>query len=173
MRGNPKNPYFNQEGYADPTPYRAIGSTAEDERLKHTAKKYLWSYKNIENDIKTLSDEITALQAQRDSITVKMDGMPRGTGISDKTATLATQTADLLLKRIEMRSAATARRAEIVDFIRQIPNRLQARVLYLHFIQGKPFEWIAVDIDKSYRHTLRVYGDALVICGRKLEKEGK
>lgn len=173
MRGNPKNPYYNAEGYADPTPYRAIGSTAENEKLKHIAKKYLWSYKNIENDIKTLSDEITALEAQRDSITPKLDGMPRGTGVSDRTGSLATQTADLLLKRIEMRSDATKKRAEIVDFIMRLPNRLQSRILYLHFIHGHTFEWIAVDIDKSYRHTLRMYGEALIICGRMLEKEGK
>ena len=158
MRVNPNNPYTAYAG-------------GENEKLKRIAKKYLWRYKDLENEIKTLTDEINALEEQRDSITVKMDGMPHGSGKADKTATLASRTADLQTKQLELRLEALTQRAEIVDFIRQIPNKLQGRILYLHFVRGKTFEWIAEeDLAMSCRQVIRIYGDALVTCGKRLEK---
>lgn len=170
MQGNPNDPRRNQEGYLDLTPYRAIGGTAEEARYKAVAKKFLYQYKNLENDLKTLTDEVSALEEQRDSITIKLDGMPHGTGLSDKTASLASKTVDLLMQVIELRSEVTDKRAEVIEVIRKVKDRTKSRILYLHFIKGATFEYIAVDIDKSWRHTHRLYADALIEVGKMLEK---
>lgn len=171
MQGNPNNPYNNSEGYADPTPYRVFKSTAEDERYKSIAKKWLYQYLNLEKQIKMLSEEIEELESERDSITVKLDGLPRGTDLSDKTANLATRLSDMLMKRIEMRSEAWEVREEIVDYINGMANRTHSRILYLHFIQGATFEFIAVDINMSWRHTHRMYADALIQVGKDLSRK--
>lgn len=139
----------------------------EDEKLK--AKKYLWQYKRLENELKTIAEEIVALEEQKDSITVKMDGMPHGSGISDKTANLAIKTADMLMESIEVRTRATEKRREIVERIMGLHDRYQSRILYLHFIQGETIEAIAEDINKSLRHTHRLYANALEKIGAELE----
>ena len=171
MRGNPNHPYYNAEGYADPTPYYACRDSAEDEKYKTIAKKWLYRYLNLETELKTLSDEINALKAQRDSMAIKLDGMPRGSGKADPTANMATDLADREKRLAEMRADAIRKRAEIVDYVLSIGNPVQSRILYLHFVQGKTFEYISgADINMSFRQTLRIYRDALIKVGRDLER---
>lgn len=169
-RGNPDNLYYNSEGYPDPTAYSAFRSNGVDEKYKSVAKKWLRQYLDMEKELKTLSDEIAALEGERDSISVKMDGMPRGTDISDKTGNLASRLADLLVNMIDKRAEATEKRNEIVRYIMGLNNRTWSRILYLHFIKGATFERIAVDIDKSWRHTHRLYADALIYVGKDLAR---
>lgn len=172
-RGNPDNLYYNGEGYPDPTAYGAIKKNADDEKYKIVAKRWLRQYLELEKEVKTLSEEINALEEQWDNISVKMDGMPRGTDISDKTGNLAAKIADMVLELIERRSKATEKRNEIMKYIIDIGNRTWSRILYLHFIQGMSFERIAVDIDKSWRHTHRLYAEALIRVGRDLQKRNE
>ena len=54
-----------------------------------------------------------------------------------------------------------------IDQIAGLDNDLYARVLTLRYVDGKRWEEIACIIGYSFRHVIRVHGQALQVFGRK------
>lgn len=117
-----------------------------------TAKEYLKRYKRELVRIRGLDESIARLEAEIGSISVSLDGMPHGTGLSDKTASLAVSLAEKKIQREEMRARAILISEEILDSIHALSDPDQARLLYLRYITGLSWEGIAKEMGYSETH---------------------
>lgn len=117
-----------------------------------TAKEYLKRYRRETERIRSLDESIARLEAEIGSITVNMSGMPRGTGTSDKTASLAIRLADKKIQREEMKAKAVLISEEIADSIHAVEDPDQAQLLYLRYIDGLPWDEIAKRMNFSEGH---------------------
>ena len=59
------------------------------------AKGYLDSYRLIQTRINVLMAEVERLRAEAESVSINIDGMPRGTATDDKLSRLVAEMADL------------------------------------------------------------------------------
>lgn len=168
MIGNPKDPKRNGEGYADPTAYNALyNPTVETE----AARKFLGQYYVLTKKIEMLSREKEELEEELGSINVNLDGMPRGTDISDRTGNLAAKLTDYYMKCIDLRSEAWDKRKEIESVIDTLDNVQHIELLKLRYIYRMKWEKIAVEIDLSWRHTHRMHHMALTEIGKKIRNK--
>lgn len=117
-----------------------------------TAKEYLKRYRRETERIRSLDESIARLEAEIGSITVSMNGMPRGSGTSDKTASLAIRLADKKIQREEMKAKAVLISEEIADSIHAVEDPDQAQLLYLRYIDGLPWDEIAKRMKFSEGH---------------------
>lgn len=164
--GNPKDPKRNAEGYADPTAYRALSYTNEEQM----ARKFLNQYYNIKKELKMLDRDIEQLEEEADNINVRLDGMPRGTDTSDSTGKFATTLADYYMERIDKRNELWMKRREIVKVIEQVPKVDYVELLKLRYVQNMRWEDIAHEMQVSWRHTHRMHRHALQEVGKILKK---
>lgn len=164
IQGNKDDARTNGEGYVDPTAYEAVRRT---EVSRYAVKKFLWGYLRATRELERLDNEVKDLEEERDMLSVKLDGMPRGSEISDRTGNLASKIADMHMDAITKRAEVWERRKAINDLINSL-NSVHRKILYDHFIMNKTFEQIAVDMGYSFRHLMRLYNDALDEAGRKM-----
>lgn len=154
-----------------------------------TAKEYLIQYRviqarlrAIESMLRDLREELTGLGAG--SIRSPWpDGQPHGTGTTDPTGSdairvadamteerreqLREQLADLEVREYKARSELWQQRVQIEETIGAVSNPTYNEILHRRYIEGQTFELIAVEMNYSWRHTIRLHGEAL------LEVEGK
>lgn len=140
-----------------------------------TAKDYLMQVKIINTIMRNLEDEITALREQEHTIrSAWPDGQPHGTGTTDPTGTAATRLADQLTdlehQHRKWMSALWHKRTEIIETIGNVEHAEHNRLLYLRYVECRTWEEIAVDMHYSFRHIIRMHGDALQALGRYLKK---
>ena len=126
-----------------------------------TAKEYLMQYRRLTIKLKRLEKDIEDVRAERSSISINLDGMPHGSGLGDKVATLAAKLIDMERELIWMRSDAWEKRMEIIRAVGMLENADQSLLLQLRYIDGKTWEEIAVEMHYSFRHVLRLHGYAL------------
>lgn len=138
-----------------------------------TAKEYMRQYYDLTKEVEMLDREIADLTAEIESTNERLDGMPKGGQIADKTGSLAVKLADKTSELMDMRTAAWNKRLEIVNMIHSIQRMPYARVLYLRYIQMQCFEQIAVDMGYGYRHVTRLHGQALQKVDEILQQEEK
>lgn len=132
-----------------------------------TTKEYLLQVRNLDATIKRLDQEIT--RARNELITLRSswpDGQPHGSGgksdpVGEKAAKLADTITRIEEKQLETRSRLWYVRSVIVEQIGRVSDPLLQEILYSHYVDGKRFEEIAVDIGYSWRHTIRKHGEAL------------
>ena len=132
-----------------------------------TAKEYLLQVKRIGYQIKVLEDEIEELRNVEISVkSVWPDGQPRGSGVSDEVARVATKLADELsgyeLELLELQSKLWRKRNEIIRALGSLQRPEHNRLLYLRYVQCATWEEIAEDMhysEKWVRTTL--HSDAL------------
>jgi hypothetical protein len=161
IQGNKDSMRTNGEGYADPTAYEGtVRADRSAENDKWRAKKFLYTFREAERELQRIENEIKDMEDEMDCLSVKLDGMPRGSEISDRTGNLATRLADMHLEAIKQRDRAWRRRQLVVDTIGKC-SRNSATILYNHFIKGETFERIAADLNYSFAHTMRLYRKAL------------
>ena len=139
---------------------------------REIAKKFLLQYRKAENEMRDLDMQVEDLTADIDSISVKLDGMPKGTEISDRTGSLATKLADCCMRAIEKRSVLWDLRCEIEDEIHKL-DVTPARILSMRYIHGEKFEKIACEVNLSWKQMWRVYNKALTDIGKNIEKRQK
>lgn len=108
-----------------------------------------------------IEQELKKLREQMDSLTIDLDGMPRGTAVSDKTGELATQLADYEEKLIDARSNAWSIRMNVVNTIGKLTDSTYSQLLYKRYIELKTWERIAAELNYSYMHITRLHGYAL------------
>ena len=130
-----------------------------------TSKEYLKTFRDLGLRIQSLREEIAAVEGERDSVTVSMDGMPGSGKIGDKTGEVAARLADKLTEMKEDLSDLTYtywnRRQVIVKQIDSLDDAVSARILMLRYVNGYTWEQIAVEMNYSYVHTCRLHGYAL------------
>ena len=132
-----------------------------------TTKEYLLQVRKLDSTIKRLDQEIT--RARNELITLRSswpDGQPHGSGgksdpVGEKAAKLADTITRIEEKQLETRSRLWYVRSVIVEQIGRVADPLLQEILYSHYVDGKRFEEIAVDIGYSWRHTIRKHGEAL------------
>jgi len=157
-----------------------------------TAKEYLSQYQMIEarlRAIEAMVDEARKELSAINDVSLRSawpDGQPHGTGTTDPVGNQAAAAADRitqerreelkgLLEDLEIRELKTRaelwrQRMEIEEVIGAVSDPTHHDVLYRRYIQGQKFELIAVETGYSYRHTIRLHGEALLEVAKIIKK---
>ena len=120
-----------------------------------TAKEYLSQYSRLTEKIRQIDENIEILSAEIDSISVNLDGMPRGTKTSNRTEKLAIKLAGMRDEQIRTKEKAWKKRDEIQKVIEAVEDPVRARLLYDRYILCWRWDMIAEDIhhDSVYTRT--------------------
>ena len=125
------------------------------------SKEYLESYRRIAERLKVLTVEIERLRTEAESVSINLDGMPKGTGKDDRLERLAIQLADMETKLQEEMSGLWSKRMEIINLLGKMHNHKHQVLLHKRYIECKSWEVIAYEMDISWRHCYRLHGSAL------------
>lgn len=137
-----------------------------------TTKEYLNQYIDACRDIEILELELKETMQEYDSINILMDGMPHGSGLSDRTGNLAAKISDMVMELIQKRNNAIEIKKQVGATIFKVKgvDQVLYMILYYRYIKGWSFERIAVDgnlkrdeTDRSmsYRWVCVLHGKAL------------
>lgn len=132
-----------------------------------TAKDYLLQVRILDATIRRLDQEV--IRARDELIALRSswpDGQPHGSGgKSDPVGEKASKLADTIMSieedQLKTRAKLWRVRSEIIEDIGKVGDLVLQEILYSHYVAGKSFEQIAVDIGYSWRHTVRKHGEAL------------
>lgn len=126
-----------------------------------TAKEYLEQYRVMQTRINVLIAEIERLRTEAEGASIRLDGLPTGTGEPDKTARLAAQLADHETVLMTEMSDLWLRRMRIIGQLGRLKNQKHQKILQLRYIDCKSWEHIAVEMGITWRHCYRLHGSAL------------
>lgn len=146
------------------------------------AKEYLNQYQKIKAELDIIESSICDIQDEMQrigDISLKSawpDGQPHGTITTDPTGEKAVQIVtkyeeqykelskqlrqyefELIIRSSKMWS----KRMEILDTLSNIGDSTLYKILTYRYIDGKRFELIAVEIGYTFRHVIRLHGQAL------------
>lgn len=151
-------------------------------------KEYLQQVGTLDAQLKSIEANITRLRKDLKNLyDVELssswpDGQPHGTMITDPTGTKATKLADSYSKKREelikqlqgyeyesiiARSMLWSKRMEIINSIDKLmatdddKAKTYHRLLMMRYVDGASWEQIAVEIGYTWRHTIRLHGEAL------------
>lgn len=158
----------------------------------NNAKDYLLQIRLLDAKLNTVTSNIDKIRQQLkelgdvDLSSSWPDGQPHGTITTDPTGSKAVQLAtkyqqkhDDLIRQLEeyeyeliqVRSTLWSKRMEILDVISQVPDPLCHRLLVLRYVECRKWEWIAVELDKTYQWVAGpLHGRALVLVEDILEQ---
>ena len=126
-----------------------------------TAREYLQQYRIMQTRINVLMAEIERLRTEAESVSINLDGLPKGSAYDDKTARLVAQMADCETTLQEEMSDLWIRRMAIIQELSWLKNHKHQRILHLRYIECKSWERIAVEMGITWRHCYRLHGSAL------------
>lgn len=127
-----------------------------------TAKEYLLQYKRMMTRIELAEKHLEELRTERESISINLDGMPRGTAVSDRTAKLAVLLADIEVEIIDMRTEAWRKKREVIITLGKMQDPTLHKLLTLRYVEGYTWERIAVEMNYSYQWVVgSLHGQAL------------
>lgn len=127
-----------------------------------TAKEYLQKIKDLEKNIAQLNTDIQNLADMATSITqtMKQDAV-QSSGSQQRMADAVTAMVykkEMLAENIELYlSTSSLIKSQIDD----MPKRRIRDLLWYRYVEGLTFEKIAVEMDLSWRHVIRLHGTAL------------
>jgi predicted transcriptional regulator len=123
-------------------------------------KAWLKRYTAIDRQIKNKTDELSMWRSRATKITPTYSGLPKGGG-GDRIQTAV----DNICRLEDEINAEIDRliitRAEINEAIAKVEDERLREVLTLRYIQGKSWEWIAVEMHYNYRWVTKLHGKAL------------
>ena len=125
------------------------------------AKEYLESYKLIQTRINVLMSEVERLRAEAESVSINLDGLPKGQGKNDKLSRLVSEMADLESTLTEEMSGLFIRRMHIISNLGKLKNHKHQLLLQKRYIECKSWEAIAYEMDISWRYCYMLHGSAL------------
>lgn len=129
----------------------------EENEMKKAFLERFWTSKKIQESI---WDEIRELRSAVMLPGINTDGMPHGTGSSDLSS-YAIQL-DRLEKKLSREIGRQIRiRNQIWKAIEGLPTESEKMVLKFRYINRYSWEEAAVKSCYTYRHTLRIHGEAL------------
>lgn len=138
-----------------------------------TAEEYLTRYKQMAARVKMLRAEIERLRTEAESMSINLDGMPRGSSISDKTARLAIEIAERMTALEAEASVVFTESMKIVDMIGRVENPKQQALLYKRYIQDKKWGEIAVEMRYAYQWVAGPLHDRALKAFEEVMKENE
>ena len=135
------------------------------------AKEYLESYRLIQTRINVLRAEIDRLRAEAESVSIRLDGMPKGQGGNDKMSRLVAEMADLESTLTSEMSGLYMRRQKIIVQLGKLKSHKHQVLLQKRYIECKTWETIAYEMDITWRHCYRLHGSALAEFEEVLRNE--
>lgn len=157
-----------------------------------TAKEYLMQYRVIQAKLRAIESMLRDIREELTGLGVGSirspwpDGQPHGTGTTDPTGSeairaadmmtierrekLRDQLADLEVREYKARSELWQQRIQIEETIGAVKDPTYNEVLHRRYIEGQTFELIAVEMHYSWRHTIRLHGEALLEVEKIIEK---
>lgn len=124
-------------------------------------KDELLQYKGTEKEINQLKERIEMLKEKKTSIKSQIiTDMPLGGEGVDTTA-LMIMIENAVEELIKKEESLLDIMLEIEECIDELDDPTERFILRARYIEGKTFEQIAVDIDRSWRHTIRKHGEIL------------
>ena len=137
-----------------------------------TAKEYLSLAKQYEMMISDYTAEIQRLSDVATSITqtAKAD-VVQTSGSQQKMADAVTEIVHYQEQIQKTTDEMIAHRDAIRKQINSIGKQQYRDILWHRYMEHKTFEQIAVDLDLSWRHTIRLHGAALKVFGEKYRKK--
>lgn len=133
-----------------------------------TAKQFLRQYEEASNKAIQRRKEYERQMELIGSVSVKMDGMPHGSGISKPTEEDALRLAEKAEKLRVAEKDAIRIRQEVYDFIDGIPD-IEGRVLYERYINLHKWEEICILLHYSWQGIHLVHRRALAIVESRLK----
>ena len=137
------------------------------------AKEYLDSYRLIQTRINVLMSNIERLRAEAESVSISLDGLPRGTATSDKMSRIVAEMADLESTLMDEMSGLFIRRMKIITQLGMLKSHKHQLLLQKRYIECKSWEHIAVEMDITWRHCYRLHGSALAEFEQVLRDEDR
>ena len=138
----------------------------------NNAKDYLMQIRLLDMRLKSVEQNIEAIRTERQSLgdvslrSAWPDGQPHGTLTGDPTGTQAVRNADRFERKREQLAARLQqyeteqillkaelwnKRVDIISVLNQVPDALCHRLLYLRYVECRRWEYIAVELNKSYQ----------------------
>lgn len=137
------------------------------------AKEYLESYRLIQTRINVLMTEVERLRAEAESVSIDLDGMPKGTADNNKMSRLVAEMADLEATLTDEMSGLYVRRMRIITQLGKLKSHKHQLLLQKRYIECKSWEHIAVEMDITWRHCYRLHGSALAEFEQVLRDEDR
>lgn len=134
----------------------------EKERTENELKKeFLNSYQVAKRDVIRLEQQLAELRINKLSPSCQIgDGLPHAHNITDLSGYAA--------RVDELESDITTARYKRIEVYEQVRDHIEAMedereklLLTYRYIRGMKWEEIAVKMDLTWRHTLRIHGSAL------------
>lgn len=126
-----------------------------------TAYTYLNNVRKYDYIVKDLERQRVELRTIAEKTTAgNLDGMPRGSEVSDKVGNLSAKLADTLRELNTALIRYVDYKRDVMDLITKLPTN-QYRVLHDRYILYRPFMQIAEDMHYSRQQIWRIHGDAL------------
>ncbi|MFQ9516740.1 MAG: hypothetical protein ACLRZ9_13075 [Eubacterium sp.] len=126
------------------------------------AKEYLQQVRNADIAVNNKMEELAGLEALATKINALNEGdRVQATGSQDKMADTVCKIADLKAEiQAEIDSLLALKRV-VRGVIKQVSEPVLMSLLHKRYLQYKSWEQIAIELDISWRHTLRLHGKAL------------
>lgn len=125
-------------------------------------KAYLRRYLAAERLERELTDELTAtLMYYAYPKAITYDHAGGGSGGPRDLSDFAVKVDRLQTRLLAERSRMIELRLEITDRINAVPDETERLLLRLRYIRGESFERIAGELGYTWRHTMRIHGNAL------------
>lgn len=139
-----------------------------------TPKEYLQQIRHLDIRIRIIETEIEQLRAEQITLTgIRLDGMPHarnpGDPVGNTAVKLADELADLEGNLLRTKSELWRKRAEILELLGKVRNPEHYQLLCMRYVQLERWEAIAYDMGYSWRHTLRLHGEALLEFEKVME----
>lgn len=129
-----------------------------ENRLK---MQYLMRYIDSKRRARAILNEIHDLKDLATKITVTFNDMPGGGGSVDKVGAIVANIVDLQSELAVQAKTMKAEQEIVQAVIDAVDDPDLRQLLILRYINGLTWEKIAVDMNYSWRHTLRLHGAAL------------
>ena len=162
--------------------------------MTNNAKEYLMQYRIIQSRLRAIDNMLADIRDELAGIGISdigspwPDGQPRGTGTGDPTGNRAARDADaqserhreelrrqlldLEVRELRTRSDLWRQRCDIEDVLGQVGNAAYQELLRMRYIDGRTFEWIAVEMNYTYRHVVgNLHSAALAAVQQILRNE--
>lgn len=125
-----------------------------------TAKEYLQQYKALTIRVQMIQETIEQLRTEAESVSINLDGMPKGKNKNDRMERLAVRLAEYESELSDEMSALWSKRMEIIHNIGMLDHRHQL-LLHKRYIDNESWEQIAYEMHITWRHCYRLHGRAL------------
>ena len=127
-----------------------------------TVKEYLRQYEAAERIARRLKTEYDEQVLMIDNIKSpsNTDGMPHGSGISNRTEQSALRLLETAERYKNAEAEALKKRQQVFSLIWNVPG-LKGDILYERYINLKSWDQVADTVHVSLRHATRLHGEAL------------